>query len=104
MASLNESMTFKARIEQVLTAALAEWETIESVAQDWQTWDAFSKMQYVADWPVKEDHLQQLQAWSDAGQLIPKQQERFQKLLSTVSQTRPIAERLFHEMSLYDYP
>ena len=76
---------------------LREWQSIPSLAEEWDEWDDGDRLNFELDWPVRESYLKLLSRWNDEGLLTTDQRERYHGLLRLVGTTRPLLERLFLE-------
>jgi len=77
-----------------LTYLEQEWGALPSVASEWDTWDDLARLDFVVEWPSREDRLLELQRWAAEGRLTAAQQARHTRLLCLVDEYRPVVARL----------
>jgi hypothetical protein len=42
-----------------------EWEQIPEIAAEWDDWEEHDRLDFVLEWPLREDRLHQLQRWRE---------------------------------------
>jgi hypothetical protein len=84
----------QARIDDYLTYLLDEWQGIPDLAAEWAEWEEHERLDFVLEWPIREDRLHQLRERAAAGQLTPRQQARYEHVLDLERRHRPLLERL----------
>ena len=94
MAQVANAAELRARIDHYLDYLQREWGGVPELAAEWDTWDEDSQLDFVLEWPIREDGLHQLHAWAEQGMLSPGQRTRYDALLSLVAQHRPMLETL----------
>ena len=85
------------RTENYLDYLFVEFRAIPEVAAEWEEWEEPDRLDYVIEWPIREDRLQQLAGWATAGLLTPAQRARYDALLALVAEQRPTIDRLLAE-------
>lgn len=88
MAQVISETNLKVRIEDFLQYLLREWQDLPWVASEWDSWEEHERLNFVLEWPIREDRLQQLRQWERAGMLNLEQRERYERLLDLVEQHR----------------
>lgn len=78
--------TVQARVDEDLAYLAAEWGSVPDVIAEW---DEHERLEFVLEWPLREDRLRQLEASSGAGLLSQKQRQRYADLLTLVRHHRP---------------
>ncbi len=81
-------------IDDYLSYLLTEWNDVPTVAAEWDEWADHEQLDFVVEWPIREDRLYQLQQWAEQDLLTPEQRSRYAELLKLVEQHRPALERL----------
>ncbi len=94
MARVLSPRAVQARAERYLTYLEREWGALPSVASEWDTWDDLARLDFVVEWPIREDRLLELQRWAAEGRLTAAQQVRYAQLLRLVDEYRPVVARL----------
>ena len=94
MAQVVQDDKLRARIEHYLDYLIREWEDVPHLAAEWLEWDEHDQLDFVIEWPIREDRLHQLQHWTEQGLLTPEQYARYEDLLTLVEQHRPMLDRL----------
>lgn len=81
-------------IDHYLQYLWAEWTAVTQVADEWDDLTDYEQLDFVIEWPIREDRLLMLRRWSDLGELSPEQAQRFGELQVVIEQNRPIIDRL----------
>ncbi len=97
MARVARILTAKERIDPYLDYLFAEWGAVPEVAAEWNEWEDHEQLDFVVEWPIKEDRLHQLQQWAREGLFTPDQQARYERLLALIAQHRPTLEQLLRD-------
>ena|SRR5579864_7444002 len=97
MAQVKSGSQLREWIDDYLAYLLREWQNLPDLAQEWDCWTADEQLDFVVEWPIREDRLQQLQHWAAEGRLTPAQCARYQDLLALIARYRSTLERLFVE-------
>jgi len=71
-----------------------EWEAVPGVAAAWDKWAEEDHLDFVLEWPLREDRLLQLRQFSDEGRLSARQRRRYIELEDLVQRHRPALARL----------
>jgi hypothetical protein len=100
MATVERSAGFADPIDELLDYLWAEWDAVGDLAAQWCDWSPYERVDFAAEWPIREDRLDQLVALNDARALTPGQRERYRRLLNLVAQRRPILNELFQAEGL----
>jgi len=74
-----------------------EWLRLPETERCWGAMEEMERLDFVLEWPIKEDRLAQLDAWVAEGVLTPEQMGRYRELQALVDRHRPIVERLLSE-------
>jgi hypothetical protein len=85
------------RIDRYLDYLVGEWEDIPQVSDEWGEWEDHDRLDFVVEWPIREDRLHQLREWAAQGLLTPEQQARYDELLQLIACHRPLLDRLLNE-------
>jgi hypothetical protein len=97
MAQVVAPATTRRRIDLYLGYLLDQWRQIPSVAAEWDTWEDYEQLDFVIEWPIREDRLIQLRHWHEQGLLSIEQRSRYADLLGLIDRHRPTLERLLAE-------
>ncbi len=97
MAQVTHVLTARERIDPYLDYLFREWEYVPELAREWAEWDELDRLDYVVEWPIREDRLHELAQWAEQGLLTPEQRARYDMLLRLVSRHRPVLEALFDD-------
>ncbi len=97
MAQVAHILTSQQRIDPYLDYLYREWRSIPERVREWQEWEEHDKLDFVVEWPLREDYLHQLRRWREQGILSPAQCARYDELLEVVAQYRPVVEQLFND-------
>ena len=97
MAQVAQDTPFRARVEHYLDFLLREWRSVPAIAQEWGEWEDHEQLDFVVEWPLREDQLRQLDAWAEQCLLTPAQRARYEDLLALVAAHRPTLDRLLQE-------
>lgn len=81
-------------IDRYLAYLIAEWNDVPQVVAEWAAWEEHDRLDFVVEWPIREDHLRQLRQWADHGLLTTAQYAGYRELEETVRRHRPDLERL----------
>ena len=94
MGKVIQDVDVRERVDGFLDYLFQQWANVPEQAADWNEWDEDSKVDFILDWPICEDRLQQLRRYADEGMLMPEQTAQYRKLLRLVSRNRPVLERM----------
>jgi hypothetical protein len=94
MAKVTPDNQVQARADRYLEYLFCEWRRVPEVAQGWDEWDDYEQLDFIIEWPIREDRLYQLQQWIGEGLLRSDQRTRYQELMKLVAQHRPTLDRL----------
>ncbi|HLH23968.1 MAG TPA: hypothetical protein VK066_15705 [Chloroflexota bacterium] len=97
MAQVAKDSEVREWIDDYLDYLFAEWEAIPEVAAEWDEWQDHEQLDFVVEWPIREDRLRELQQWAEQGLLAPQQQARYERLLALVARQRPTLEKLLRD-------
>ncbi|MGH2353028.1 MAG: hypothetical protein ACRDJN_15570 [Chloroflexota bacterium] len=97
MAQVATDLELVQRIEKYLEYLASEWQDVPAVAQEWNSWQEHERLDFVIEWPIREDRLHQLHQWAAQDRLTPAQRARYEDLLTLVAANRPTLERLLAE-------
>jgi hypothetical protein len=86
----------QAKIERELDHALREWSRLPTVEVEFAGWPEDLVLDFVFEWSLEEDRLRRLAAHAERGELTAHQRGRYERLVLTVKQHRPIVERLIN--------
>ena len=73
------------------------WRDLPAIEREWPSWEEFSRLDFVLEWPIKEERRMRLEAWAKEGALTPEQFERYRQLQDLMRRHAPILERLLSE-------
>jgi hypothetical protein len=94
MAAVARDRQLEERIEAFLSYCIREWEAIPEVAVEWSEWGDLERLEFRAEWPIREDRRQQLREHAEQGLLTPAQWHRFDHLQRLVATHQPTLDRL----------
>lgn len=97
MAQVAEKQDVGAWIDDYLQYLLREWSMLSWVFSEWNDWEEHERLNFVLEWPIREDRLLQLRRWEEQGLLTPEQQNDFNRLLGLMEIHRPELNRLLAE-------
>jgi hypothetical protein len=84
-------------IDDYLEYLLREWQMLDWVAAEWDSWEEHERLNFVVEWPIREDRLRQLHRWKEQGLFSPKQQREYDRLHGMIEQQRSTLDRLLAE-------
>jgi hypothetical protein len=84
-------------IDHYLDYLAAEWGGIAEVVAEWATWDEREQLDFVLEWPIREDRLRQVQHWVADGVLTDRQRRALSDLERLIAGWRPALEQLLAE-------
>jgi hypothetical protein len=94
MASVEIDRQTRARTDRDLAYALARWQGLPAVAEEWDAWDTYSQDVYVAEWPLVDERLERLKRAATEGRMTDEQRARYDELRCIVARNAPIQRRL----------
>ena len=94
MASVTRHTELATWIDQSLDYLTGDWKAIPEIAADWDNRDELERLDFVVEWPLREDRLLQLKQWHQEGLLTPPQRERFDELRWLIQHHRATLERV----------
>jgi hypothetical protein len=98
MAQVAEQAQLRTKVDHYLDYLTAEWVAIPDLAAEWAEWDEDDRLDFVLEWPIREDRLLlQLRQWNATGLLTPQQRQRYAALQRLIRRQRPTLERLLAE-------
>ena len=97
MAQVTHILTARERIDPYLDYLFRAWQALPEVAKVWAEWEDHDRLDFVVEWPIREDHFHQLEEWVSQGLLTPEQQARYDELLQLIACHRPLLDRLLDE-------
>lgn len=97
MAQVTHIRTAQERIDPYLDYLFREWNSVPGLAGEWEAWEELDRLDFVLEWPIREDRLGQLEQWAAEGLLTPAQRARYDELLRLVERNRPILNDLLAE-------
>jgi hypothetical protein len=92
--TISETLPLNAWLVIVLEDAAEIWSSLPEVERRLDELDYFEALPYLEEWALQEQRLKRLERHYQAGDMIPKQQRRYEELLEIVGRNRPIVERL----------
>lgn len=95
MAQVTHTLTAQQRIDPYLDYLFAEWGSVHELGREWAAWDEADRLDFIYEWPIREDRLHELAEWAAGGLLTPAQRARYAALLALVARQRPALEALF---------
>jgi hypothetical protein len=87
-----EHETVADAIDRLLYAATGAWEELPEVDAEFSTWTPGEREDYLIEWNLEEGRLRELAGLE--AEMTREQHTRYDKLLETVKQNRPIITRL----------
>lgn len=97
MAQVAHDKHLLERIDHYLDYLLKTWEGVPLDAEEWASWDEFSRLNYDLDWGVPSDRLAQLRAFARRDLLTPEQRTRYESLELLVAQYQPLLDSMLAE-------
>ncbi len=97
MAQVVQDPELRDRIEHYLDYLLREWRSIPEIAAEWDEWEELERLDFVLEWPIREDRMHQLRNWSAQGLLTPSQCARYDEVLKLEVHHRPALEQLLKD-------
>lgn len=86
--------TIAAQIDDSLDYLTEEWQAIPRVAREWTHWSPYQRLDFVLEWPIREDRLAEIEEYAERGQLTPDQRSRRDVLRQVVAENRAVLEQL----------
>ncbi|MBA2596717.1 MAG: hypothetical protein H0V00_08860 [Chloroflexia bacterium] len=99
MASVAQQIDLAAWIDKSLDYLMSNWDDIPEIAADWDNWDEDDRLDFVLEWPLREDRLHQLQRWQIDGNLSASQLQRFAELEELIERNTPTLGHLLEDES-----
>ena len=97
MAQVVEKQNVGAWIDDYLQYLLREWSMLPWVFSEWNDWEEHERLNFVLEWPIRDDRLLQLRRWQERGLLEPEQERQFAQLLGLIELHRSHLDRLLAE-------
>ena len=97
MASVTHPAVSAEWIDHSLEYLTNEWSTIPTIAAEWSSWDEADRLDFVLEWPLREDRLLQLRRWRDGGSLTESQRRKHVDLERLIVRHRAALDRLLAE-------
>jgi hypothetical protein len=94
MASVTRQTDLTIWIDQSLDYLTGEWKAVPKIAADWDDRDELERLDFVVEWPLREDRLLLLKQWHREGVLSASQLQRFSELQHLIERHRTTLERL----------
>jgi hypothetical protein len=82
------------RIDLLLRHASDTWARLPAIEAEIGGWDLLDRIDFVEEWPLEEQKLEELERYAAAGALTPRQRARYEDLQHLVERNRPIIQRL----------
>ena len=92
MAQVTEAIS--RRVEVLLARSSEAWRRLPRVEVEIAGWDLLDRIDFVEEWPIEEQRLNELERYAEAGVLTPEQSDRYAELKRLVERNRPIIHRL----------
>lgn len=97
MAKVAQRPELREWIDDYLEYLCDEWRDVPQVVREWHEWEDHVQLEFLCEWPIREDRLHQLEQWAEQGLLTPDQDTRYQQLLGLVAAYRPVLEDLLKD-------
>jgi hypothetical protein len=94
---LKDSMTASEVDRYYFEYLEGEWCDLPEIEREWASWEEMSRLNFVLEWPMREDRLHMLERLASEGRLTSAQVARLERLRALVREHRPIVERLLSE-------
>ena len=94
MASVTGQAELATWIDQSLDYLTGDWKAIPEIAANWADKDEFERLDFVIEWPLREDRLLRLKQWHRERLLSPPQRERFDELQRMIQHHQPTLAHL----------
>lgn len=78
----------------MLGISTRSWSRLPEIEGEIDHWDPDDQVDFVVDWPLEEDLLEELEGYRDRGLMAEDQVSRHEELKRLVVRNRPIIERL----------
>lgn len=88
------SQTVGSQIDDDLAYLTAEWESVAETVAEWTEWTERERLDFVLEWPLREDRLGRLRRWHAEGRFSDQQRRRYDDLLGTIRRHRTALDRL----------
>src|SRR5437763_1840659 len=69
MARVTPILTAQQRVDPYLDYLFREWRQVPQIAREWDEWGDHEQLDFVVEWPIREDRLHQLRQWHEQGLL-----------------------------------
>ncbi len=97
MVQLAQLTEIRERANRYIEYLFREWNRLPSVVSEWDAWEEHERLDFVLEWPIREDRLHIVSGWVDEGLLTLEQCERFAQLQHLIAFHRPSLERLLQD-------
>jgi hypothetical protein len=94
MAQVAPQTQSEAWVDRSLDYLEQAWEAVPKVAAAWDDWDEEDRLDFVLEWPLREDRLIHLGHLSDEGRLSAPQRQRHAAIQVLVQRHRSMLARL----------
>jgi hypothetical protein len=84
----------QAKIDREIEHALRAWSQLPEVEAAFGNWPEDTVLDFIFEWTLEEDRLQRLDGHARRGEMTAQQQKRYERLVQTVREHRPIVDRL----------
>ena len=84
-------------IAHALTYLAREWSRVPEYVRAWDSRDEEKKLDFVLEWPIREDQLGMLRAWAEHGDLSPPESASHREIEALVACNRPLLQPLLDE-------
>ena len=82
-------------IDELLERSLHHWSRLPRVAAEIDMWDELEQIDFLMEWPLQEDDLEELAELLASDTPTPDQRRRYADLLQLVDTNRPIVNALW---------
>jgi hypothetical protein len=97
MAQVAAPRDVSVRIDDYLTYLTNVMDDLIEIDAEWDSLDDIEQLDFIFEWDIKRDRLDQLGDWDRQGLLSSAQRQRYWNLQKVLEQRRPILNRLLAE-------
>ena len=97
MAQVVAKSDVEALIDDYLQYLIREWSLLPWVASEWNEWEEHERLNFVLEWPIREDRLLQLRRWQERGLMTSEQQKEFGQLNGLIERHQEMLDDLLTE-------
>ena len=84
-------------IDEDLAYLTHEWAALPDLAGEWEGLGQAERLDFVLEWPLREERLRDLRRWAEIDWFTPEQRRCYDELLDLIARHRPILARLLRD-------